>query len=796
MSFQEELAQSERIERESGRAERRAKKKSAKVRAKKAATRRSVGNAYSDATLADLERSGLNEADADSMQIREVDAEWCHEHLDVPRAGYLIPYFDISGKALDFFRVRFTEFTPPEHVAGKDYYLDERRYTQPTGTGTHAYLSRRIDWRKVLADKSTPLYITEGEKKSEALCKSGFIAIGNGGIWNFRDDGALLEELRALAEGGRKITLVYDSDRSREKKKAIRQAEAILATQLRAAGAKTFLARLPDDGEAKVGADDFLVAHGKAKLKAILEAATEFDARAIISALRESKKSNHERHRLIAATIVSDMGMLGRFIRTDTDLYFFDHVGKVLIRIDEKSRELRAFMDDRYALSAADPEWPFTFEKLADSAYTNGERATVHKLAFFDSKSHTWYRSKSASQLFKATAAGWSVVDNGTDGVLISTRGAMEDITVPDRAVSRAAFDAVIGVPNFVGGSALTAKQARLVWSIFVVAFNFPTILPTRPIALKVGEKGSGKTSGGRAVLRTEYGARGEVTLVNPKKPDALEAVIVNNAIAVLDNCDGRHVELQNMLAIVGTGGMIKARTLYSTMGVSEFRADCFLTVTSRDPRTLIRDDLIDRLLVFNVARRQGFVAESELMARIDSGRPAYWRWLLDNMPKIIKALGRSQAGATFDHRMADFAKFAVAVGPVLGYSAAEVRAALDAMQAEKMSFAADHSTLVGGLSAYVEHHAKLLAAEETPEAHAAYLAKLLVPRSAGELLAAIHASIPEFAFVNPMSFAKTLAAEEPAVAERLSLKKTLNKRTKNNSYVIEPLGGFAGWKV
>ena len=55
---------------------------------------------YAQATLDDIARSGLTEADAKLVGYEDVDKEWCADILQVPRAGYKIPYFTPDGKGL------------------------------------------------------------------------------------------------------------------------------------------------------------------------------------------------------------------------------------------------------------------------------------------------------------------------------------------------------------------------------------------------------------------------------------------------------------------------------------------------------------------------------------------------------------------------------------------------------------------------------------------------------------------------------------------------------------------------
>ena len=224
-------------------------------------------SALSAETRADLARSGLTDDDAEIMGIEDVSAAWCEEHLDIPRAAYKITYYDATGKPIDnppFYRTRFTQFTKAQRVAGKVYTLDELRYSQPAGSRPYPYLSRRVDWQRLLNDPAIPLTFTEGEKKAEVACKAGINCIGLGGVWNFKSAGrgwALLPELRNAAWTKRRVEICYDSDVMT--KREVFAALMELTSQLVERGADVYFIYLtPRGNEKKIGLDDFLFAYG------------------------------------------------------------------------------------------------------------------------------------------------------------------------------------------------------------------------------------------------------------------------------------------------------------------------------------------------------------------------------------------------------------------------------------------------------------------------------------------------------------------------------------------------------
>jgi hypothetical protein len=214
---------------------------------------------------ADLARSGLNADDGRLMRLEPKDSEWADENLGIPRAGYVIPYFDSEGGRIDeMYRFRFTEFTPARTFGGKTVEIDQIKYTQPAGTRPYAYFSRRIEWGKALAEKERRIIFTEGEKKAEAACKAGMLCIGLGGVYAFRSasrEWFFLPELDAIDWKDRLVDICYDSDVM--VKKEVYAALTALTEQLVKRGATvSFIFLEPEGDNDKIGLDDFLVLHG------------------------------------------------------------------------------------------------------------------------------------------------------------------------------------------------------------------------------------------------------------------------------------------------------------------------------------------------------------------------------------------------------------------------------------------------------------------------------------------------------------------------------------------------------
>ncbi len=213
--------------------------------------------------LADLKRSGITQADAKKRGIYFATASKVRELLypgkgfnkHRPPAGYVIPYPGTDG----FYRIRFLEpYTAPGEKKA-------RKYSQPQDTKPHIYRDSSIRWATIIKNPAREIYIVEGEKKTIALCKLGYNAIGIGGVWNWKSGDDVIEDLLRIPMKGRKVTIIFDSDG--RYKPNVRKAETALVNYIVAAGGTPYTISLPEiNGSDKVGIDDFIV-HYKGKAK-------------------------------------------------------------------------------------------------------------------------------------------------------------------------------------------------------------------------------------------------------------------------------------------------------------------------------------------------------------------------------------------------------------------------------------------------------------------------------------------------------------------------------------------------
>ena len=146
------------------------------------------------------------------------------------------------------------------------------KYEMPRGQSVRLDCPPRC--RATLADPNTPLWITEGVKKGDALASRGQCAIALLGVWNFKganDKGGvtLLADFDYIALNGRQVNIVFDSDVMT--KPQVRGALDRLTEHLQRKGAHVTAVYLPQSNGAKTGVDDYLLTRTVADLEGLAE---------------------------------------------------------------------------------------------------------------------------------------------------------------------------------------------------------------------------------------------------------------------------------------------------------------------------------------------------------------------------------------------------------------------------------------------------------------------------------------------------------------------------------------------
>jgi len=397
------------------------------------------------------------------------------------------------------------------------------------------------------------------------------------------------------------------------------------------------------------------------------QAAELENLREAVQAIRtQEKKKAAEVQEEIFDLVAAVLSSLGKFYVDDQDhTYWFSTKEKVLYRLD--SREWNRLLTTATGLTDAEVLGSAVRKLLDAHAAQAGERVVIRQISYFDRESLVLYVHLYDGRALRLDGHQIEEVDNGTGGVLFAARREWVPwnfvqgvVTDPiKRAEAAQCFNRFVLNANFDPASPLSPPEARTVLLVWRLAGFFRSVMPTRPIALFQGETESGKSMLARLWLRLVYGGLVDVGKQHQDEENAM-TYLTSYPWTVLDNVDEFTEWLPDLLAVVGTGGELPKRRLYTTNELDRFRFDTWLTLTARTPR-FRRDDVATRLLPLRLVPPEKKEPESRLLGEVGDpeNRDLALSYLVLLLNQVVAVFRRDGVPDTDeDIRLADFAAF------------------------------------------------------------------------------------------------------------------------------------------
>jgi energy-coupling factor transporter ATP-binding protein EcfA2 len=435
----------------------------------------------------------------------------------------------------------------------------------------------------------------------------------------------------------------------------------------------------------------------------------------------EGKRPSARMRRLAAgATLVAWMGEHGQFVQSVTgELYYFFRDRRQLFGLD--SERWATFL---YALSGANPAGTDYAYLASDcrSEATAAECRPVVRLAAWDAKTQTLRVSKFDGSVFVLDGA--VVKEEGNGEHVIFNDDPLWTPYAPELDADGSALNWLCGeIPNWDN------PLNGLAFRAWVLSAFCSELCPTKPLLTLVGEKGSGKSTLLRLMLRILFGPAAQVGGV-PDKPDGFTALAAGAHIVVLDNLDEIVFWLRDKLARVSSGADDTYRKLYSNNEAGRIVYRCWVGITSRNPDTLKRDDLADRMLPLYLGRIEDDTrqAETQLELLTAQFRNQVWGDILTELNAAIALIRAGQMEVRSALRMADWELLGRVFAQVTGHGE-EWRKLVERLRGDQSEFLLEGDPLVEALGAWLGNDSnpgrKMLARELYNEWQAAlYLDK------------------------------------------------------------------------
>ena len=536
------------------------------------------------------------------------------------------------------------------------------------------------------ADPQRPVYFVEGEKDVDRLLERGLVATTNpmgAGKW-VKKYGRWLR--------GRSVVVIPDNDdRTTQPPFAGQRHAHEVARSLVGVAASVRLLKLPDLPP-KGDVSDWLDAGGTPEQLEALAASTpeygfnsgemgaDFDdghAGGNGSVQDNEDEPDYRdvvwqgsKHRPVAQHLIQN-GLLkrGQLISAPGEaFYYFDAKTHELHRVEGSS--MQAHLNEVYKINATEGLYKFLVEDMRVEALMRGTKAMIHTFSYYDSAANAMYLDTGRGQMLRIDGSNVEVVDNGTDTVLFLPQADVEPweyvANVPEYELARVLIKGM----NFTEreGATFTPEEQQLLALLWLLSIAFRSVLPTRPLALAVGDAGSGKSNFFRRVGMLLEGSDFQVDALDRDKKgqEQFFVNVTNRGFVVFDNVDQFVPWLQDALAQVVTGIKITKRVLHTTNQAASFRANAFLAMTARTPK-FRREDVSERLVIFELDKLTQKLAEKQLLQEVVSRRNELMSDYANLLNKVI-ATPEPPSGYQ-SLRLADFANVATRIGAAMGQS-------------------------------------------------------------------------------------------------------------------------------
>lgn len=550
-----------------------------------------------------------------------------------------------------------------------------RKYESPAGQGSRAYFPpvppeiRELIGQRYEVEVPTkgsfwlwatntalPVIITEGGKKALALLSHGFIAIAlygcNGGYRSTDDQGNkidpyLIPDLRPFLTIDRLIYLAFDRDLKKDVQQRVGRAIARFGQLIEGQGCKCRVV-LWEPWQGK-GIDDLIYGHGIEALETAIKDALPLSKKALAVEDSEAKKSITER--------ILEIAESARYFHDQADNGFAD-----IYR--DGHRETYALKSRAFINWLAWEMWS-RHGKAANGGSLSDALVALEAKAQFEGslrEVHTRVAEHEGRYYIDLGNDDWTAVEISPEGWRITTEYPVRFIRSQNQyplplPVSGGKVQELEEVLN------LRPEDCQLLytWLAFCLCPHHP-----HPLIIFHGEAGSGKSNAARVTKGLVDPCKSPL-LPEPRETRDLAVNASHRWVMAFDNLSHISAELSDAFCRISTGGGFSTRSLFTNADECVFEFLRPMILTGIDALAN-RGDLLERAILINlpVIPADQRLTEGELQERLKRISPRVLGALLDATVIALQRLPEVKLDIL--PRMADFARWAVAIEEALGY--------------------------------------------------------------------------------------------------------------------------------
>lgn len=389
---------------------------------------------------------------------------------------------------------------------------------------------------------------------------------------------------------------------------------------------------------------------------------------------------------------------LAWFRTHDSRAFLFNGARRRLYEIDHNNVEFNGYFFDTYGLNSSEQFTRHLVSMLKNATVSKGLMRDLRRFAFYDRRERKLYVSSYDGSAYCMTgdSGGVTAVANGMGpSVFIDDdRGSSPDepLVGNNNALFTHLIDDLQYAPTTTGGMSPEIQKTCL--GIWIFAVAFPDLMPTKPLLLVEGDRGSGKTLALQRIALALHGKNMPLQVSKQEDKD-FGVKILRSPIAILDDVNEPVDWLRDMLCTYATGGGWTRRALFTNDSEFVIKPEAFLAITTNNPTTFRQSQVADRCLIIRLERREGrdgYIGAEALFEAVRQNRDEIFGDWLAWLNAIVAELRRTTKPTPSKSRMADFAHLAHVIGRVLArpggppghWHPEAIEEMLAAMQAER----------------------------------------------------------------------------------------------------------------
>lgn len=405
------------------------------------------------------------------------------------------------------------------------------------------------------------------------------------------------------------------------------------------------------------------------------------DLRTVIFTILRGQGLMQEKRQLIAQLVQETLEKDGDFVVCDdnTQWYLRKDTGRP-IPLTRRGELIDAMLDMRFGLNATDGLTAHVVSRLMAFTLDRGRPATQASLSSYAGRNQLLLHG-GRNDIWDISTTSITKVANGEGGVLFPWRIGELPFVLPTQPE---AFDwpALMFEDFFDNLVDITKEEAIALTRIWFIFLLFRDAASARPLLALFGQPGSGKSTFFRLLYVLLYGPRKALNAVS--NPDNFDSLVSTDPFVVFDNVDTWAAWLPDRLALSAAASDLVKRKLYTDNDTVVIRRQALVGISAHNPR-FGREDVVDRMLIFNFERLKSFKPESEMAMRVLRNRPKIWGAIaLDVQAVLAQRDPRDEELPQF--RITDFARLGLRIARALDLEA-PFRSGLSKMKSAQLAF-------------------------------------------------------------------------------------------------------------